>query len=240
MAHQIHIRGRARRKIRVGKDISGFGGISGTAAGQQGTIAFTDFYTSTMIDIDDKVADRFLNQKYGDFWSVPHFEFNLNQYGTAATGSAGLGLILRAPKDLVVRDVNITTGVSPGAGGTIVVDIKQVPTPTAAGTSIFVAASAQPKIIPGSVSNFVSGTASIFSTAIAGGSANGGSSFFWGSGVFLRAEIQGVGVSPTGKNIGIRIGASLPWVDTNQAWEVGEGAFVDSQPPPTSNPFFTR
>lgn len=237
MSHQVYLRGRSRRKIRLGKDVPANPPFGGTGTpGNYSTNSnaglanapYVDFYQSQLVDLDDKQADRYLNQKWGRFWTVPHFEFNVKQYGTAATGSATLGMILRAPKDLVVRDVTVTTAVAP-ATNPIKIDIKNVPNPTfVGGTSIFAAGSA-PQIGTGSDYAYVYGTASIPPA----GTANvGGNTVNWPQGSFLRVEIQGVGAAPTGSNINVRIGGSLPLLDTNASWEVGDGAS-------SSNPFFS-
>lgn len=249
MSHQVYLRGRARRKVRIGKDIPAnppYGGTgtpgnySTSSNANQATSPYVDFYQPGLVDLDDKQAARYLNQKWGDFWTVPHFEFNIKQYGTAAVSTTNSGLVLRAPKDLVVSDVTVTTGVAP-ANGTITVDIKQVASPTAsAGSSIFASGSA-PAIVPGSVVSYVGGTASIPPSGTANAAA-GGTSLLncnWAQGTFLRVEISGVGSAPTGNNINVRIGGSLPFYHTAQSWEVGDGAFLDSNPPPTNNPFFT-
>ena len=253
--HVIPLRGKARRKIRVGKDYPGSPGgnanLGGVPTGQN-TAPYIDFYTQNSVDIDDKVANRYLVQKNGDFFSVPHSEFNLKQSGTAAVVTTNSGMVLRAPKDLIIRDVGIIAGLAP-AGSAITVDIKVVPNPTSAsGTSIFAGGVAgTPTLAVGSDWNFYNGaTAAIFNpsaarlgvtaTTTTSGSAAYGSAFFWAAGSFLRVEIPTVGSAPTGNNISVRIGAGIPWQDSVQQWEAGEGAFVDPSPPPTSNPYFYR
>ena len=209
---QVPVRGRARRKIRIGKAQTGGTGNAVQPTGHADD--FVDFYSQAVIDIDDKIANRYLNQKYGNFWTVPHFEFRLQQFGTAVVGTANSGLVLRAPKDLVVHDVTAMTGATPGSTS-INFDVKLVASPTAAGTSIFTGGSA-PSIgtAVGSDFSYVSGTAAI-------------SNYYWAAGTFLRVEVSQVGSGSgnvTGKDLSVRIGATLPLLSSSQSWELGGGA----------------
>ena len=212
----VRLRGRNRGKIRIGSGAF----TSGTGNSFGGNQPYIDWNTQATVDINDKVAGRVLNTKNGEFFSVPNTDHELSQMGTAAVVTTNSGLVVRAPKDLVVHGVYAVTGVAP-ANTPILIDVKQVATPTAAGTSIFA----------GTANRVSIGTATDNASSV--GTANIPlANALWKKGTFLRVEIPQVGSAPTGSYVTVTIQADLPLYDSLQNWETGEGATV-------ANPWFT-
>lgn len=181
MAHSVRLRGRNRTPIKVSRTQK------------------VNYTTEATVDIDDASTRRYINShNNGDFWSVPNYDMQLTQMGTAATAAADSGLVLRAPKDLVIKGVYATTAVAPGSQA-LIVDVKRAGTATGTGTSIFENAGARPSIA--ATEDMSTGGTSFVS---------GAATALWSQGEYMRVEVAQVGSSPTGKDVTVHVVADLP------------------------------
>lgn len=187
MAHYVNIRGKSRTKKKVDNTQK---------------VSFT---TQATVNLDDKVANRILNTKYGDFYSVPNFNFQITQQGTAVVAGTASGLVLRAPKDLIVKGVYVTTAVAP-ATNPIIVDVKKT-----SGTAVGVTAAAGTSIFAGTANRPTIGTAAFAGSSVGTAAFGAGTTYVnWRSGEFLRVELPQVGSAPTGDRVTVYLDTALP------------------------------
>lgn len=180
MAHYIRLRGKNRTKIKVSPNLK------------------VNRSTEAVVDIDNAATRRYINDHKGHFWSVPNYDIQITQQGTAVVATTNSGLVLRAPKDLVIKSVTAWSAVAP-ATNPIIVDVKRAGTALGTGTTIFNNAGARPTIA----------TAAVEST---GGTSftSGASTALWSNGEYMRIEVAQVGSAPTGKDVTVQIVADLP------------------------------
>lgn len=180
MAHNVRLRGKNRTKIKVSPTLR------------------VNRSTEATVDIDDAATRRYLNDHKGHFWSVPNYDIQITQLGTAVVATTNSGLVLRAPKDLVIKSVKAWSAVAP-ATNPIIVDVKRAGTALGTGTTIFNNAGARPTI---ATADTVSAGGSVF--------VSGAGTALWSSGEYMRIEVAQVGSAPTGKDITVQIVADLP------------------------------
>ena len=178
MATYVRLRGLSRRPFRV----------SNSNSSSDVKIKYDSIET---VDIDDQHTLRHLrNYGEGRYITASDNYFNLSQQGnvTATSGTAS-GLVVRAPRDLVVKGVDVTLATN---GGTVQYDVKYCTAaqgPNAAGTSIFGTVTAdRPTVGTGSFAD----------------SSNGVTNTTWAKGGYLRVEVAAISGTATNAEITIR------------------------------------
>jgi hypothetical protein len=178
MATYVRLRGLSRRPFRV---------VNGQTSAE-GKISYSTIQT---VDLDDmKTLRRLRTSGEGRYITASDNYFNLSQQGniTATSGTAS-GLVVRAPRDLVIKGIDVTVGSSTG---TALFDVKYcagTAGPNAAGTSIFGTVTAnQPLLGSGTVAT---SSGSVVNTA-------------WPKGSYLRVELSAVSGTATNAMITIR------------------------------------
>lgn len=173
MATYVRLRGLSRRPFRVDETHK---------------LKYDNIVT---VDLDDQKTLRCL-RTYGEgrYITASDNYFNLSQRGniTATSGTAS-GLVVRAPRDLVIKGVDAAVGAN---GGTVQFDVKYCTAaqgPNAAGTSIFGTVTAdRPTIGTGSFAD----------------SSNGVTNTTWAKGGYLRVEVAAISGTATNAAITIR------------------------------------
>lgn len=188
MAHYVRIRGKSHRRLKVNNNTK---------------VSFKDEAT---VNLDDTKTQRYLHNVWGDFYSVPNYEMQLTQLGTATVATTASGLVLRAPKDLVVRGVVVTSAVAP-LTNPIIVDVKKVP----AGSATTDSGTATVSIFAGTANRPSIATAAFAGSSVGTAAFGAGTSYVnWAKGSYLRIEIPQVGSAPTGDRVTVQILADLP------------------------------
>lgn len=169
MATYVRLRGLSRRPFRV----------SNSSSSSDVKIKYDSIET---VDIDDMQSLRHLrNSGEGRYITASDNYFNLSIPGEVSTSGTASGLVLRAPRDLVVKNVDFMAASN---SGTVQFDVKVCATPNAAGTSIF--GTALPTIGTGSYT--------------ASGSV---AESTWPKGEYLRVEVPAVGGTATNVSVTI-------------------------------------
>jgi len=178
MATYVRLRGLSRRPFRV----------SDTNSVNDVKVRYSDIVT---VDIDDQQTLRHLrNSGEGRFITASDNYFNLSQPGDfSATSGTASGLVVRAPRDLVIKGVDVAVGAN---GGTVQYDVKYMTAaegPNAAGISIFGTVTAdRPTIGAG---EFAASSGSVTNTT-------------WGKGDYLRVEVAAISGTASNASISIR------------------------------------
>jgi hypothetical protein len=177
MATYVRLRGLSRRPFRV----------SNSSSSSDVKISYGSIET---VDIDDMQTLRHLrNSGEGRYITASDNYFELAIPGTIATSGTASGVVVRAPRDLVIKGVDAAVGTN---GGTVQFDVKYCTTaegPNAAGTSIFGTVTAdRPTIGTGSFAD----------------SSNGVTNTTWAKGGYLRVEVAAVAGTATNASIIIR------------------------------------
>jgi hypothetical protein len=178
MATYVRLRGLSRRPFRV---------VNGLTSAE-GKISYNTIQT---VDLDDmKTLRRLRTSGEGRYITASDNYFNLSQQGniTATSGTAS-GLVVRAPRDLVIKGIDVSLGTN---SGTVQYDVKYCTAaqgPNAAGTSIFGTVTAdRPTIGTGSFAD----------------SSNGVTNTTWSEGNYLRVEVAAISGTATNAAIVIR------------------------------------
>ena len=177
MATYVRLRGLSRRPFRL------INGVSST----EEKLSYSTIQT---VDIDDqKTLRRLRNSGEGRYITASDNYFNLSSNpGTATSGTAS-GVVVRAPRDLIIKGVDITVGAS---SGTVLFDVKYCTSaqgPNAAGVSIYGTVTANRPLLG-------SGT-----VATSGGSVVNTT---WAKGGYLRVEVAAISGTATNAAISIR------------------------------------
>lgn len=177
MATYVRLRGLSRRPFRV----------SNSSSSSDVKIKYDSIET---VDIDDQQTLRHLrNSGEGRYITASDNYFNLSIPGNLATSGTASGLVIRAPRDLVIKGVDAMVGAN---GGTVQFDVKYCTPaqgPNAAGTSIFGTVTAdRPTIGTGS---FADSSGSVTNTT-------------WAKGGYLRVEVAAVSGTVSNASIVIR------------------------------------
>lgn len=174
MATYVRLRGLSRRPFRVSETEK---------------IKYDNIVT---VDLDDQKTLRHIRSSgEGRYITASDNYFNLSSRGngTATSGTAS-GLVVRAPRDLVIKGIDVTLGAN---GGTAQYDVKYCTAaegPNAAGTSIFGTVTAnRPTLGTGVVA---ASSGSVVNTT-------------WPKGSYLRIEL--VALSGTASNAAFTIRA---------------------------------
>lgn len=162
MATYVRLRGLSRRPFRV----------SNSSSSSDVKVKYDSIVT---VDLDDQQTLRHLrNSGEGRYITASDNYFNLSVPGTVAVAGTASGLVIRAPRDLVVKSVDAMVGSN---SGTVQFDVKRCATPNAAGTSIFGTVTASlPTIGTGS---FADTSGSVVNST-------------WAKGEYLRIEVLAV------------------------------------------------
>lgn len=142
------------------------------------------------VDLDNQKTLRCL-RTYGEgrYITASDNYFNVSIPGTVATSGTASGVVVRAPRDLVIKGVDAAVASN---GGTVQFDVKYCTAaqgPNAAGTSIFGTVTAdRPTIGTGSFAD----------------SSNGVTNTTWAKGGYLRVEVAAVAGTATNASIVIR------------------------------------
>ena len=177
MATYVRLRGLSRRPFRV----------SNSSSSSDVKIEYSSIQT---VDIDDQQTLRHLRTSGESRYitaSDNYFNLSLNP-GTATSGTAS-GVVVRAPRDLVIKGVDVTAGESTG---TVLFDVKYCTLaqgPNAAGVSIYGTVTANRPLLG-------SGT-----VATSGGSVVNTT---WSKGGYLRVEVVAISGTATNAAISIR------------------------------------
>lgn len=177
MATYVRLRGLSRRPFRV----------SNSSSSSDVKIKYDSIET---VDVDDMQTLRHLrNSGEGRYITASDNYFNLSARGNLATSGTASGLVVRAPRDLVIKGVDATVGAN---GGTVQFDVKYCTAaqgPNGAGTSIFGTVTAdRPTIGTGS---FADSSGSVTNTA-------------WAKGGYLRVEVAAISGTVSNASITIR------------------------------------
>lgn len=189
MAHYVTLRGKSRNKKKVD------------------STQHVSFTSEAIVNLDDAATKRLLDTKHGDVYSVPNFDFQITQQGTAAVAGTASGLVFRAPKDLIVKGVYVTTAIAP-ATNSIIVDVKKT-----SGTAVGVTAAAGTSIFAGTANRPSIGTAQFSGSSVGTAAFGAGTTYIaWNAGEYLRVELPQVGSAPTGNRVTVYLDTQLPTV----------------------------
>ena len=171
MATYVRLRGLSRRPFRV-------------SATQK-----INYSTIQTVDLDDLQTLRYIRTSgEGRYITASDNYFNLSIPAVATSGTAS-GVVVRAPKDLVIKGVDVTVGSSTG---TALFDVKYcagTTGPNAAGTSVF---------------GGTNGTALLLGTGTVAVSNSNVVNTTWSKGDYLRVEVPAVSGTATNAMITIR------------------------------------
>ena len=173
MAQEVNVRGIAR--VPFGAGSASTTTVSGSAV--------------ATLDLDNGQTRRALQNERARFVVLPDLYPVMQVSGAVATSGTASGLVVRAPRDLVIKGIDVAVGAN---GGTVQYDVKYMTAaegPNAAGTSIFGTVTAdRPTIGTG---EFAASSGSVTNTA-------------WGKGDYLRVEVAAISGTASNASISIR------------------------------------